>query len=208
MKETELQKLARQLEAERLVQIGGTGEESAPEAAPESELSKPDTSKGAVEGATPTPNAEQAQQSGSVNQGQDGEANLAGNAPQGVPAQAAKGLSQVDQGNIAAGGAAAAASVVDQKAHAAATSLNNDLPPPSEAQKQAGNYKMGHLKVGGVAITVENPDGSQRTWKNEDTGEAGPSTIHDHYGYMKNTVGADGDHIDVNTKTGRHPNTL
>jgi hypothetical protein len=34
---------------------------------------------------------------------------------------------------------------------------------PSEAQKKAGNYKMGHVKVGAFDITIENPKGSERS---------------------------------------------
>lgn len=34
---------------------------------------------------------------------------------------------------------------------------------PSEAQKEAGNYKMGHIKVQGFDITLENPKGSERS---------------------------------------------
>lgn len=34
---------------------------------------------------------------------------------------------------------------------------------PSQAQKEAGNYKMGHVEVQGFDITIENPKGSVRS---------------------------------------------
>lgn len=101
-----------------------------------------------------------------------------------------------------AGSSPTSRSSVDQAAQAAATSKANDLPQPTEAQKKAGNYPMGHVKLSGLDITIENPDGSERGWTNEDTGEKGVSKINGHYGYIKNTVGADGDHVDVLVKAG------
>ena len=67
---------------------------------------------------------------------------------------------------------------------------------PSEAQKEAGNYKMGHIKLNGFDITIENPKGSYRYWKDEN-GKEGKTLINNHYGYFKNTLGKDGDQIDV-----------
>lgn len=71
----------------------------------------------------------------------------------------------------------------------AATSPKNDLPEPSEAQREAGNYKKGHVRINGLDISIENPAGSRRRpeW---------PVLKH-HYGYIKGTVGKDKDHIDV-----------
>ncbi|MBA0394846.1 PLxRFG domain-containing protein [Stenotrophomonas maltophilia] len=71
----------------------------------------------------------------------------------------------------------------------AATNPQNDLPPPSEAQKQAGNYRKGHLRINGHDISIENPAGSQRDprWP----------ALKNHYGYFKGTVGKDKDHVDV-----------
>ena len=34
---------------------------------------------------------------------------------------------------------------------------------PTEAQKSAGNYKKGHINIGGYDITIENPKGSERS---------------------------------------------
>ena len=47
--------------------------------------------------------------------------------------------------------------LVDEGAHEAATCPLNDESEPTDAQKEAGNYRMGHVKVGGLDISVENP---------------------------------------------------
>ena len=85
-------------------------------------------------------------------------------------------------------------SEIDDAAHQAATSLMNLLPQPTQAQREAGNYKMGHINVAGLDITIENPAGSQRNpdWP----------AMKDHYGYVKGTDGADGDEVDIFVKPG------
>lgn len=85
---------------------------------------------------------------------------------------------------------------VDDGAHLAATSPANDTPEPTEAQKKAGNYKMGRARVAGLNISIENPRGSVRSGTSPD-GKAWESILHSHYGYIKKTIGADGDHVDV-----------
>ena len=67
---------------------------------------------------------------------------------------------------------------------------------PSEKQKEAGNYKKGHIKVDGYDITIENPKGSTRSGKDA-SGKAWSVPMHYDYGYIKGTEGVDGDHIDV-----------
>ncbi|QIF45224.1 LPD38 domain-containing protein [Aeromonas veronii] len=69
-------------------------------------------------------------------------------------------------------------------------------PEPSEAQKEAGNYKKGHLTLHGLDIALENPKGSTRSGTDKD-GKAWQSTMAHDYGYIKRTMGADGDHVDV-----------
>lgn len=91
---------------------------------------------------------------------------------------------------------------IDQGAHAAATSIQNDLPEPTQAQIEAGNYKKGHIKVHGLDIAVENPRGSERRGTDPD-GKEWAHTMSDHYGYIKKTTGADNEHID--TYIGRNP---
>ncbi|WP_312602768.1 PLxRFG domain-containing protein [Acinetobacter schindleri] len=91
---------------------------------------------------------------------------------------------------------------IDQGAHAAATSIQNDLPEPTQAQIEAGNYKKGHIKVHGLDIAVENPRGSERRGT-DPGGKEWAHEMSDHYGYIKKTTGADNEHID--TYVGRNP---
>jgi len=67
---------------------------------------------------------------------------------------------------------------------------------PTEAQKEAGNYKKAHVTIQGMDITIENPKGSIRKGVDED-GKAWENVLQSHYGYFKRTEGKDGDHIDV-----------
>lgn len=91
---------------------------------------------------------------------------------------------------------------IDKRAQEAATSPTNDLPEPTEAQKKAGNYKMGHIHLEpGLDIAIENPDGSIRTGTDSD-GEVWENQMHGHYGYFKRTEGKDGSQIDVLVKPG------
>ncbi|MGL6373008.1 LPD38 domain-containing protein [Aeromonas hydrophila] len=69
-------------------------------------------------------------------------------------------------------------------------------PEPTEAQKEAGNYKKGHLTLQGMDIALENPKGSTRSGTDRD-GKAWQSTMAHDYGYIKRSLGADGDHVDV-----------
>ena len=67
---------------------------------------------------------------------------------------------------------------------------------PTEAQKLAGNYRKGHIKVHGLDITIENPKGSTRRGTSPG-GKKWSSVLPNHYGYIRRTEGADGDHVDV-----------
>lgn len=67
---------------------------------------------------------------------------------------------------------------------------------PTDAQKEAGNYKKGHLRIDGYDISIENPKGSTRSGKDAD-GKAWSVTMHNTYGYIRGTEGVDGDHIDI-----------
>ncbi|WP_240621673.1 LPD38 domain-containing protein [Aeromonas rivipollensis] len=69
-------------------------------------------------------------------------------------------------------------------------------PEPTKAQREAGNYKKGHLKLQGLDIALENPKGSTRSGTDQD-GKVWQSTMAHDYGYIKRTLGADGDHVDV-----------
>lgn len=67
---------------------------------------------------------------------------------------------------------------------------------PTEAQKGAGNYKKGHVKIDGYDVTIENPKGSVRSGVDRN-GQEWSVTMNNTYGYIRGTEGVDGDHIDV-----------
>ncbi|PZU71067.1 MAG: hypothetical protein DI540_01030 [Sphingobium sp.] len=92
----------------------------------------------------------------------------------------------IDAINEAREGAADAIKTAEAQA---ATSPLNDLPEPTEAQKEAGNYSKGHVAIGGLDVSIENPAGTSRRpeWP----------PLRYTYGYVKRSEGADGDHVDV-----------
>lgn len=79
------------------------------------------------------------------------------------------------------------------KIKTASADVNTD---PTEAQKEAGNYKKGHVQVGTFDITIEQPQGSVRKGTDAN-GKQWESKMHNTYGYFRGTEGVDGDHIDV-----------
>jgi len=60
---------------------------------------------------------------------------------------------------------------------------------PTDAQREAGNYRKGHVRIHGLDISIETPRGHKRKKK--------WPKLPAHYGYFKGSVGADGDHVDV-----------
>jgi hypothetical protein len=60
---------------------------------------------------------------------------------------------------------------------------------PTEAQREAGNYRMAHFEIHGLKIAIETPKGRKRRpeWH----------AMAAHYGYVKSTKGNDGDSLDV-----------
>jgi len=70
------------------------------------------------------------------------------------------------------------------------------LPQPTEGQQHAGNYKKHHLKLHGLDFSIENPQGSERQGK-DSAGKSWTSILPAHYGYVRRTEGADGDHVDA-----------
>lgn len=88
----------------------------------------------------------------------------------------------IDNGNTLASKIAQAEAETDQN--------------PTEAQKEAGNYKKGHVRIGQFNITVENPKGSMRRGTDAN-GNPWETTMQNTYGYIRGTEGVDGDHIDV-----------
>ena len=79
---------------------------------------------------------------------------------------------------------------VDERANEAERS-------PSAARRRAGNYRMGHLRIGPLDISIENPAGTRRRPDRPDW----PPLPH-HYGYVRGTRGADGDHVDCFVRVG------
>ena len=67
---------------------------------------------------------------------------------------------------------------------------------PTEKQKEAGNYKKGHVYVKGMKISIEQPKGSIRKGT-DGKGKEWKTKMSNHYGYFSRTVGKDGDHVDV-----------
>lgn len=132
-------------------------------------------------------------------------ADLAGRL-QGVPPIISKNVPRAEWGKInpalraklaeAMQPRAAGQEALDAAAHEAATSPRNDRPQPTEAQAKAGNYKKGHVSVGGLDIAIENPEGSTRSGI-DPGGKPWSVTMTAHYGYVKRTQGADGDQVDV-----------
>ncbi len=72
---------------------------------------------------------------------------------------------------------------------------------PSQAQAEAGNYKMKHIRYNGMEISIENPAGSNRSGVSGD-GKKWTSHMFHHYGYIRGTMGKDKDHVDVFIKPG------
>ncbi len=85
---------------------------------------------------------------------------------------------------------------VTESAQQAATSPTNQLPQPTEAQKEAGNYQKGRLgpnqvAIPGINVAIENPAGSVRSGTRDD-GTRWTQDMRDHYGYINRTESAEG----------------
>ncbi|MFN7929881.1 MAG: LPD1 domain-containing protein [Blastocatellia bacterium] len=97
---------------------------------------------------------------------------------------------------------------INEAAREAATSPHNDLPEPTDAQKEAGNYRKAHIELHGLDISIENPAGSVRSGVGSD-GQPWSVTMENHYGYIRSIdgefgiKGADKEHLDV--YIGNHP---
>ena len=100
--------------------------------------------------------------------------------------------------------AALPAPTIDAAAHEAAASPLNDKPLPTPAQSEANNVALGHLSIAGLPISIEHPVGSTKL-----VGADGPAPFTrqfgSHSGYIKGTVGGDGEHLDVYVKPGTSP---
>lgn len=67
---------------------------------------------------------------------------------------------------------------------------------PTDAQKEAGNYRKEHISFQGLPISIENKKGSVRSGVGP-SGKRWECTLPADYGYIKRTEGADGDQVDV-----------
>ena len=95
--------------------------------------------------------------------------------------------------SVEKGGVTEEGTPLSSKIEAASAKVNTE---PTEAQKEAGNYKKGHVQVGTFDITIEQPQGSVRKGTDAD-GKQWESKMNNTYGYIRGAVGVDGDHIDV-----------
>lgn len=73
---------------------------------------------------------------------------------------------------------------------------------PTSAQKEAGNYAKGTVRIHGLEVKLENPKGSTRSGVGAD-GKPWSVRMTSDYGYFRRSEGADGDQIDV--FIGPHP---
>ena len=67
---------------------------------------------------------------------------------------------------------------------------------PTDAQKEAGNYRKEHISFQGLPISIETRKGSTRSGTGPGGHKWSVKLPYD-YGYIKRTEGADGDHVDV-----------
>ena len=67
---------------------------------------------------------------------------------------------------------------------------------PSDAQKEAGNYRKDHISFQGLPISIETRKGQTRSGTGPGGHKWSVKLPYD-YGYIKRTEGADGDHVDV-----------
>jgi hypothetical protein len=104
----------------------------------------------------------------------------------------------MDRNSVRAGGGLAMTTLA--AAHDSAARRAH--PAPTRAQAEAGNYRMAHIVLHGLPITIENARGSTRRGIGGD-GKPWESVLPAHYGYIKGTNGADGDHVDC--YIGKHP---
>ena len=93
----------------------------------------------------------------------------------------------------ALGGAEQKAPTIGEQIQAAEAEVNTN---PTEAQKEAGNYKKGHVQIGTFNVTIEQPKGSVRSGVDKG-GKKWEVEMQNTYGYIRGTEGVDGDHIDV-----------
>lgn len=145
--------------------------------------------------AQPAPNGELA-----VGQSLDGRSGTAAIEPPQPPAPA---IAPGGEAAPAGDGTRAAPLKITAPGHVELASENVNT-APSEAQKLAGNYQKSHVQLHGLDISIENPKGSERSGVDAN-GKPWAVQMPSAYGYIKRTMGADGDQVD--TYIGDHPNS-
>ena len=91
------------------------------------------------------------------------------------------------------GGAEEQTPTIGEQVQAAEAEVNTT---PTDKQKEAGNYKKGHVQIGTFNVTIEQPKGSVRSGVDKG-GKKWEVEMQNTYGYIRGTEGVDGDHIDV-----------
>jgi len=66
-----------------------------------------------------------------------------------------------------------------------------------QASKTAQRKLEDRLKFRGLEISIETDKGSRREWHDPHSGESGSTLMKYPYGYIRKTLGTDGDHVDV-----------
>lgn len=75
--------------------------------------------------------------------------------------------------------------------------LTAKLEAPFALFKVAGRRLHGRTKFRGLEISIENREGSHRHWYDPHAKEHGKTKMQYPYGYIRRTMGMDGDHVDV-----------
>ena len=128
-----------------------------------------------------------------------------GEIPPGLPGGVTKGKQDIDQREgipetQIAGGPRKAPTRTTPPDTDSATKIKKELDSvdtkPTEGQKDAGNYKKGHIKYMGFKVTIENPAGEYREGKDAQ-GKPWRTKMANSYGYFSRTEGKDGDEIDL-----------
>lgn len=68
---------------------------------------------------------------------------------------------------------------------------------PDKTKRTGGRQLHDRVKFRGLDISIENRAGSVREWYDPDKGEYGETLMSTPYGYVRGSVGQDGDHVDV-----------
>lgn len=84
----------------------------------------------------------------------------------------------------------------DIAAQTADTSELNAGATPTQQQLEMNDYGVARIQIAGLNIAIENPIGSVRRGVDQD-GQAWETKMSAHYGYIEDTMGADGDELDI-----------